>query len=256
MDDLAAHGLDAWAFDFAGYGGSDRYDAMDCPPSAAPPLGRAPDAASQIARVVDYIVETTGHERVCLIAHSWGTIAAGLYATLYPERVAALCMFGPVVARRMPDIPEPESVGAWRTVTIEQQLARFAEDVPPGHPPVLIDETLEYWGPAYLASDPSAPSRRPPSVKIPCGPQADVYAAWRGTLPYDPERIVAPLLNVRGAWDRVSNDTDANWLLSRVASPIRKDVKIAKGTHLMHLERSRDALFASVRDFISDIVQS
>ena len=151
MDDLVAHGFDAWAFDFAGYGGSDRYPEMDGPREGAP-LGRAPAASRQIERAVAYIVEATGHERVFLVAHSWGSIPAGLYAGGHPERVAALCLFGPVVQRQMPDIPEPESVGAWRTVTVEQQLTRFIEDVPPNHPPVLIEEALELLG-AGLSGD-------------------------------------------------------------------------------------------------------
>ena len=74
-------------------------------------------------------------------------------------------------------------------------------------------------------------------------------------MPYRPKQILAPTLIVRGAWDSVSNDRDADWLLSRVSAPIRKDVKIAKGTHLMHLEHSRDALFATVRGFLSDTVR-
>jgi pimeloyl-ACP methyl ester carboxylesterase len=254
LDDLAAHGFDAWAFDFAGYGGSDRYAGMDGPREGAP-LGRADEVAKQIARVVDYVIEATGCERVSLIAHSWGSVPAALYATQHPERVDALCLFGPIAQRTTPGLPLPESAGAWRQVTVAEQLARFVGDVPAGQPRVLIDEDLRYWGPAYLATDPTSSSREPPSVRIPSGPQADVLAAWSGALPYSPEKVVAPTLIVRGEWDHVSNDDDADWLLSRSAAPIRKDVKIAKGTHLMHLEQCRDALFAAVRGFLSDIVR-
>src|SRR5207244_5289169 len=42
MDDLAARGFDVWALDFLGYGGSDRYPAMNRPAAGAP-LGRSPD---------------------------------------------------------------------------------------------------------------------------------------------------------------------------------------------------------------------
>jgi pimeloyl-ACP methyl ester carboxylesterase len=249
LDDLAAHGFDAWAFDFAGFGGSERYAAMSGPREGKP-LGRAKEASAQIARVIDYIVEATGSERISLIAHSWGSIPAALYATRRPERVDALCLFGPIARRSLPGLPVPESVGAWREITTAEQLARFIEDVPAGHPPVLIDEELRYWAPAYLATDPTSSSRKPPSVRIPSGPQADILAAWSGALPYRPEAVVAPMLIVRGEWDRVSSDADADWLLSHIAAPIRKDLKIAKGTHLMHLEHSRDALFAAVRAFL------
>lgn len=251
LDDLAGHGFDAWAFDFAGYGGSERYAGMDGPREAAS-LGRAEEAAKQIARVVDSILEVTGCERVSLIAHSWGSIPAALYATQRPDRVDALCLFGPIAQRATLGLPSPESAGAWRTVSVAEQLARFIEDVPVGHPPVLIDEDLRYWGPAYLATDPTSSSREPASVKIPAGPSADILASWSGALPYLPEKVIAPTLIVRGEWDSVSNDADTDWLLSRMAAPVRKDVKIAKGTHLMHLEHSRDALFAAVRAFLTE----
>jgi len=255
LDDLAAHGFDAWAFDFVGFGGSDRYAEM-CGACEGSPTGRADEAARQIARAVDYVIEATGCAQVSLIAHSWGSIPAALFATRRPERVEALCLFGPIAQRALPGLPAPESVGAWREVTVAEQFARFVEDVPSGHPPVLIDDALRHWGPAYLATDPMSSSRKPPSVRIPSGPRADILAAWGGTLPYAAEKIITPTLVVRGEWDRVSNDQDADWLLSRVGARLRKDVKIAKGTHLMHLEHSRDALFATVRGFLSDIVRS
>lgn len=251
LDDLAAHGFDAWAFDFAGFGGSDRYGGMDGAREGAP-LGRAEEASAQIGRVVDTVIDATGCERVSLIAHSWGTIAAGVYATQHPEKVEALCLFGPIAQRVSSGLPAPESAGAWRLVTVADQLARFTEDVPGDHEQVLIDEDLRYWGPAYLATGVASSSRNPPSVKIPAGPQADILAAWQGALAYRPEDIVAPTLVVRGEWDSVSNDRDSDWLLSRVRSAVRKDVKIAKATHLMHLEHARDGLFSAVREFLGD----
>src|SRR2546421_9559743 len=54
MDDLAARGFDVWALDFLGYGGSDRYPAMN-EPAAGPPLGRSADAARQIGAAVDFV---------------------------------------------------------------------------------------------------------------------------------------------------------------------------------------------------------
>src|SRR5687767_496517 len=48
LDDWHARGFDAWAFDFAGFGESGRYDAMSEPADRRLPLGRAPAAANQI----------------------------------------------------------------------------------------------------------------------------------------------------------------------------------------------------------------
>jgi Protoglobin len=49
---------------------------------------------------------------------------------------------------------------------------------------------------------------------------------------------------VRGAWDGLCTDADARWLFDRLArAPERRDVKIDRGTHLMHLEEMRTALW-------------
>jgi pimeloyl-ACP methyl ester carboxylesterase len=251
MDDLAAAGFDIWVFDFAGFGGSDRPREMDNDANG-PPVGRASDAARQIERVVDHIVATTRRETVSLIAHSWGSIPAGLYATRFPKRVDKICLFAPVVRRNTPNLPSANSVGRRRAVTIAQQLARFTEDLPPGHAPILIEPTLAGWGPAYLASDPDAAARVPPAVKIPAGPVADIAEAWSGTLQYQPENLLRSTLVVRGEWDSVSTKADADWLLSRISARRKLAVTIPKGTHLMHLEHSREGLFAAVRDFLSE----
>jgi pimeloyl-ACP methyl ester carboxylesterase len=248
MDDLEARGFDVWAFDFAGYGRSQRY-AEETRPGFVP--GRAQDAVRQLARIVDLIVRVTGEQRVSLIAHSWGSIVAGLFAARHPERIDKLCFFGPVLERQAVAQAVSGPDGPWLYVTVDQQLARFVEDVPKGHAPVLIEPALEQWGPAYLASDPGANLRLPPAVKIPCGRSVDLKAAWSGKLAYQPKQIRNPTLVVRGEWDHVSTGDDARWLLSRVSTDVKRDVAIPKGTHLMHLERSREGLFAAVGEFLA-----
>jgi pimeloyl-ACP methyl ester carboxylesterase len=245
MDDWNARGFDAWAFDFAGYGGSDRY-SDDAQSETIP--GRAPQAAAQIARVMSYVAAITGHSAIAMVAHSWGTIPAALFAAQNPQAVNALCLFGPILRRD--GETETSAREKYRLVTIEQQRARFMEDVPPDHPAVLIEPELADWGPAYLASEPGASLRVPAAVKIPNGPAADIAQAWCGNLAYDPRDLRCPVLCVRGAWDSVTNDADAAWLLSRLKHPARRDAKIPKGTHLMHLEHSRDDLFVAVGDFL------
>jgi pimeloyl-ACP methyl ester carboxylesterase len=244
MDDWNARGFDAWAFDFAGYGGSDRYtggmqsDAMP---------GRAPEAAAQIARVVSHIASATGRSSVAIVAHSWGTIPAALFAAQNPRAVNALCLFGPIL-QRDGDVKAP--CEKYLQVTVEQQFARFCAEVPSGHPPVLIEPRLAAWGPAYLASDPGASLRAPAAVKIPNGPATDIAEAWSGRLAYNPRDLRCPLLCVRGEWDTLTTDTDATWLQSRAS--ICRDVKIRKGTHLMHLEHSRDDLFSAAGKFLKE----
>ncbi len=250
-DDLHAAGFDVWAFDFLGFGGSTRPAAMSAPASDAPPIGRAADAARQIGAVVEHIRRTRGGARVHIAAHSWGTVAAGAYASGHADAIGRLVWFGPIGQRQIEGLPPPDRIGAWRDLTVADQLKRFVEDVPAGHPPVLIEPDLEAWGPAYLAPDAGAGERSSQAVRIPNGPQADIIDAMSGGLPYAPDRITAPVLIVRGAWDSLCSDADAGWLASRFGSPEKADIVIPKATHLMHLEHGREGLFTATVDWLS-----
>ena len=56
---------------------------------------------------------------------------------------------------------------------------------------------------------------------------------------------------MRGEWDGMCADRDARWFFDALsASPIRRDVKISRGTHLMHLEASRYALYREAQAFL------
>lgn len=240
-------GFNAWGFDFAGYGHSGRY--AETAASSGPP-GRSVIAARQIAEVIEAIRARNGARAVHLIAHSWGTIAAGLYAAEHQDRVGKLVFFAPVVRRNL-QIATPALPG-YRNLTIWEQYRRFVEDVPRGHPQVLLDRHIEQWSREYLASDLQSATRTPPAVKTPLGPIADLQAAWTGSALYDPQRIIAPLLIVRGEWDSLCTDADAARLLSEAGALIKQDRKIAKGTHLLHLEENRDKLYRAVNEFLVD----
>jgi pimeloyl-ACP methyl ester carboxylesterase len=250
-DQLHGQGFDVWAFDFAGFGGSTRPAQMDTPAASNPPLGRAPEAASAIGAVVDHIRRQRDGARVHIVAHSWGSIATGRFAGDHAGAVGRLVLFGPIAQRQIEGLPSPGQIGAWRDVSVADQLKRFVEDVPPGHAPVLIEPDLAEWGPAYLATDPDVCRRVPPAVRIPNGPQADIIAAMSGRLAYEPGRVVAPTLVVRGAWDNLCRDADAAWLMNALGAREKADIVIPEATHLMHLEHGRDGLFAATADWLS-----
>lgn len=253
MDKLSAAGFDAWSFDFVGYGHSGRYPEMAHDPEGKPPLGRAPVAAKQIEKVVRFILEQQNVTTLSLIAHSWGTIAAGLFATQRPEWVNRLLFFGPITQREPQSVHLPDTSPAWFLLTAQAQYERFVADVPAGHPMVLLDRHFAVWAAAYLATDRDSRSRIPPSVKTPGGPRADIAAAWHGALAYDPASVRAPLLIARGEWDSLCTDADAYWLWTALTNaPEKRDVKISRGTHLMHLEKSRYALYRESITFLSE----
>jgi pimeloyl-ACP methyl ester carboxylesterase len=110
---------------------------------------------------------------------------------------------------------------------------------------VLWSRHFDEWGRLYLETDPQSRLRSPASVKIPSGPTQDIIDAFAGRLAYDPVAITAPAVIIRGAWDSLVTDANARWLFDALENAhIKRDVKINRATHLMHLESSRFALTA------------
>ncbi len=248
-DALLAQGYEVWAFDFLGYGASDRYVEMSSAPRLAQPLGRVEAGARQIAAVVALIRQTTGAWRVSLIAHSWGTMAAGLFAGKFPWAVERLAFFGPIAQREPVAGTAANTLPNWTRLTVEAQHRRFLADIPPGQPSAMPQRHFERWAAAYLASEPAGGD----GVRVPTGPMADIEAAWRGQLPYEPALIAAPLCLLRGEWDSLCTDADAAWLLGRLPPSLRRhDIRLPAGTHLMHLESGRTRLHDATHAFLSD----
>jgi pimeloyl-ACP methyl ester carboxylesterase len=248
-DELNAAGFHVWGLDFNGFGGSDRYPEMSLSPEDGPALGRVAVAEQQIENAVRFILGRHGVQRISIIAHSWGTMATGLFATRCPELVDRLVFFAPIAQR--PAQSQAQKYSAWRLVSLHEQRDRFVEDVPAGEPAVLSGRHFEDWGPLYLDTDPQSRTRSPPSVKVPSGPVQDIAAAWSGHLAYDPRLIRAPVAIIRGAWDHLVSDTDARLLFNALEnSPVIRDLKISRATHLMHLERSRYALYRETQVFL------
>lgn len=250
-DALCAAGFHVWGLDFRGFGGlSDPYPEMAAPAERHPPLGRAADASRQLEQAVRFIAAHHGIARLSLIAHSWGSIVAGHFAGRCPELVERLVFFGPIAQR--PRRTDPVRLPAWRLISLKDQWDRFVADVPPGESPVLSQRHFAEWGETYLDVDPQSRSRTPARVKTPSGAFQDIFDAWAGVLAYDPGRVRAPVAIIRGEWDGMCTDEDAAWLWRALdASPLRRDVKIGRATHLMHLESGRFALYRETEAFLS-----
>jgi pimeloyl-ACP methyl ester carboxylesterase len=248
-DHLCAAGFDVWGLDFHGFGLSDPYPEMAEPADAHSPLGRTADCARQLEAAVRFIAGRQDVPRISLVAHSWGSIVAGEFAGRCPELVDRLVLFGPI-ARREPK-GERTRLPGWRPVSLKDQWDRFVADVPEGEPAVLSRRHFDEWGALYLDGDPESRSRSPAAVKVPGGAFQDIYDAWAGELAYDPAKVHAPVAIIRGEWDSLCTDADARWLFDALkGSPLRRDIKIARATHLMHLEEHRFALYRETEGFL------
>jgi pimeloyl-ACP methyl ester carboxylesterase len=250
-DTLCAAGFHTWGLDFHGFGAlSDAYPEMADPAGVHPPLGRVDSASRQLEHAVRFICDYHGAANASLIAHSWGTMVAGHFAGRCPELVDRLVFFG-AIALRPAARSEAARLPAWRLISLQDQWNRFVADVPAGEPAVLSRRHFDDWGERYLDADPASRTRSPPAVKTPCGAFQDIFDAWAGRLAYEPGLVRAPVMLIRGAWDSYCTDADALWLFDALtASPLRRDVKIARATHLMHLEENRYALYREAQAFL------
>lgn len=245
-DDLHARGFDVWSLDFAGYGGSDRPAANS---KWAEIPGRAAEAEREIERVIRYIKARRKVSRVSLIAHSWGTLPAGMFAARHPDEIDKLVLFGPV-AQRQGHRQAPATPS--RMVTAKDQWDSFQSGVPVGERSPISPSRFAVWARTYLATDHDSSTRNPAAVQVPAGPDADFAEAWSGHFPYDPSPIIAPTLIVRGEWDPIARDDDARWLAAAMTSVPGgvRDVKLPRGAHRMHLEDNRQSLFDAVGWFL------
>jgi pimeloyl-ACP methyl ester carboxylesterase len=88
-------------------------------------------------------------------------------------------------------------------------------------------------------------------VKTPLGPFSEIVEARHGRLAYDPAKVRCPVAIVRGEWDGLLPDEDARWLFDAfVNATSRRDIKISRATHLMHLEVMRGALWEETIAFL------
>lgn len=225
---------------------------MTEPAEMNPPLCRTEDAGDQLEAVLRFILRWHDLPNLSIISHSWGSMPSGYFAGQHPAMVNRIVLFG-AIARRPPRRYEsPPTALAWRIVTVEDQWARFVEDVPPHEQPVLSRAHFDEWSERYLDTDPESRGRKPAGVKTPTGPFTDILHAWHGDLAYDPAMVQAPVAIIRGEWDGLISDEDARWLFDAfTASPNKRDIKISRATHLMHLEAMRYALYRESIAFLA-----
>ena len=253
MDYMAAKGYLACGLDFLGFGDSSRPAAMDASAEGAAPIDRAAEAAEQIAAAVAYLHAQRGAKRLHLVAHSWGTIPAGLYTATHPDALTSLTLFGPVVpVKGTVEKPVPYS---WWTISANERLEQLHyKDLLPRDLRLLEPALDPRWAEEFAASAPGAHARADGPLRIPSGPLADINAATAGDYPYDPAQVHIPVFVVYGDYDNVVDDGGAILFLAKfAASPLKWRLRIDHGTHVMHLEKNRKSLYGSVTAFIQTV---
>ena len=249
-DALNDAGYDVWGLDFYGFGHSDRYPEMDQPACDHPPLCVAADAAKQVEAAAHFILAHQNIEKLSLISHSWGSMPSGIFASAHPALVDRLVLFAPIARREPRRYETAPTFPSWRIVTIEDQWNRFVARMCPRMSRLCRRVHFDEWGKRYLERS-GKPHARSAGVKTPLGPFSEILKAWHGRLAYEPAPVRAPVAIIRGEWDGLIPDEDARWLFDAFThAPEKRDIKIGRGTHLMHLEAMRTALWRESISFL------
>jgi pimeloyl-ACP methyl ester carboxylesterase len=257
MEFIASHGFDTYCLDVRGYGRSTRPKAMDEPAQNNPPVARTPDAVKDITAVLDFILKRRNIPKLNLLGWSWGCTLMATTAIQNPGKTARLMLYAPGWLRTTPSplAAGPGPLGAYRTVTREQALARWLNGVPEDKQAALIPPGwFEQWADATWATDPVGAKLDPPVVRAPNGTVADTQEFWTsGKTMYDPGKITVPTLIAIGEWDRDTPPYMAQAIFPLlVNSPGKRLVMLAEGTHHMMLENNRMALFRAVQAFLDE----
>src|SRR5690242_1505142 len=257
MDYLAARGYDVYLLDVRGYGRSTRPPEMAQPPSAHGPIVRGDVAIQDIGAVVDFILKRRNIPRVSLIGWSWGTTLMAGYTTQHADKVDRLVLYAPGWIRKTASLVQAGQgpLGAWRSVTREQALARWLTGVPEDKKATLIPAGwFDQWADATWATDPEGGKQTPPVIRAPNGVIADGAEYWSSAKPYyDPAKITVPTLLVQAEWDQDLPPYMAQTLFPLlVNAPGKRYVMLAEGTHTIIMEKNRLELFKAVQAFLDE----
>lgn len=264
LEYMAQRGFDAFTLDIRGFGRSTRPPEMREPPHQNLPIVRADQVMRDIDVAVDFIRSKRKVDKVNIIGHSIGASWSALYATLHPEKVGKLVMFGAVYGRNStfintfgdpinPDRPNLE-MGAYRYVGRRELLDQWDGWIKPELQDEWRDkEVIEVWLDAFFGSDPTAKQRSPESVQVPNGPYIDWHEIHAGRSLFDPSRIKAPTMIVRGSAEELITNEAADELLQRLTSaPSKRRLDIGDSTHYAMLEKNRLQLYRGVQNFLEE----
>lgn len=269
--DLAMEGYRVFILDARGYGGSSR-PGQDGPQQGRP-LTLSNEVVQDIHAAVEAIQDRTGRRQVALLGWATGGHWAGMYASLFPEKVSHLVVYNSLYGATSghPTLgsdgenadPNDRSrfntakFGAYRLNTAASLIPSWDRSIPVDdknswHDPAVV----EAYQRAALASDPASGDHEPPAFRAPSGAMEDSFYLASGRQLWDAASITARVLIIRSEndfWSRPDDVTALEGHLVNAAGVHR--VTIPGATHYVHLdrpERGRSQFVAEVLGLLSE----
>ena len=264
LDYVAERGFDTFALDIRGFGRSTRPTEMKEPPHQNLPIVRADQVMRDIDVAVDFIRSKRKVDKVNIIGYSIGASWSALYATLHPDKVGKLVMYGSIYGKNSTfvstfgdptkqDRPNLE-MGAYRYLGRKELVEQWNGWIKPEFQDEWRDrEVIEAWIDALLDSDPTAKQRSPVSIQVPNGPYIDWHEIHAGRSLFDPARIKAPTMIVRGSVEELMSNEAADELLQKLTSaPSKRRLDLGDSTHYAMFEKNRLHLYRGIQSFLEE----
>jgi len=253
---FARTGWDTFALDIEGFGFSTRPPSMDNPeafPDDPAPI-RADVSVADVARVVDFILNLRGVDKVHMLGWSAGaTIEVPRYAIQQPDKVEKIVLMGAnykgwnrgeeEVKKRVDKynseknrLGYPTSVKRWGKLGTEEEF--------------IVPGVFAEYSKAHLASDPMS-GELGGAIRAPWGRSIDMTIQEPH---FDASKITVPTLVIRGEFDSYATHDDNKALINDLGSEVKQLVEIPYAGHFLHFENTNKLLYKALQDFLeSDI---
>jgi pimeloyl-ACP methyl ester carboxylesterase len=218
--------------DNEGYGRSDKSRPINCDIA---------NGADDLAAGSEYILKTSGAEKLLVYGISSGALRAALFAEHHPERVARLALDAfvwtgegsPTLAERKKKLPE---FSARNRRPIDRAFVHsiFERD----HPGTADKATIDAFADAIVALDDSVPT--------------GTYVDMCSKLPLvDPAKITVPTMIMRGQWDGIAGIDDLIEFFKRLPNPDKQFTVMAGISHASFHQKNYLMVYHILHSFFS-----
>jgi pimeloyl-ACP methyl ester carboxylesterase len=232
MDWFAARGFDTWCMDNEGYGRSDKRRPINCD---------IPNGADDLAAGTEYLLQTTGAQKLLVYGISSGALKAALFAQRHPERVARLALDAfvwtgegsPTLAERRKRLPEFQAKNR-RPIDRAFVHSIFSRD----HPGCADEATIDAFAEAIVALDDSVPT--------------GTYVDMCSKLPLvDPQKITVPTIVMRGQYDGIAGVDDLVEFFKRLPNPDKQFSVMAGISHASFQQKNYRTVYHILHAFFA-----